>query len=70
MREKRVKTEKQAPWMTREVLQHLHRRDSLLKKARISALPAVWEIYKIARNKAINAIKSAKTKFYKQGKCK
>ena len=63
-REKRVKTEKQAPWMTREVLQHLHRRDSLLKKAKISALPADWEIYKIARNKATNAIKSAKTKFY------
>ncbi|XP_020912141.1 uncharacterized protein LOC110249902 [Exaiptasia diaphana] len=63
-REKRVSREKQAPWMTHDVLQHIQRRDSLLKKARISALSEVWDSYKSSRNKATNAIKTAKAKFY------
>ncbi|XP_031575398.1 uncharacterized protein LOC116309015 [Actinia tenebrosa] len=63
-RGKRVAREKQAPWMTNEVLRHLQKRDSLLKTARVSASLDAWENYKSARNKATNLIKTAKFKFY------
>ena len=55
--EKRVARDKQAPWMTNQVLQHLQ------KKARSSSSVHDWEIYRIVRNKATNSIKSAKFKF-------
>ena len=63
-RGKRVAREKQVPWMTADVLKHLHRRDSLLKIARVSGSLEDWDKYKMARNRASNAIKTAKKNFF------
>lgn len=50
--------------MKKNVMRSLQQRDTLLKKARVSALPVDWYIYKLARKKASNAIIIATRNFY------
>ena len=64
-RQKRVSRESQAPWMTKEILDLLHKRDNLLKKARKTENNQFLSEYKAMRNKAVNKIRMAKQKFYK-----
>lgn len=63
-RVKKVAKQNQAPWMTVNILQALRRRDSLLRKARQSRCVTDWNCFKIARNKVVNMIRSAKYKYY------
>lgn len=63
-REKRVSRKRQVPWITKDMLWQIHKRDSLLKKAEISSEPRDWELYRSARDSATNSIRSAKSKFY------
>ena len=67
-REKRVKQEAPAPWITKELIKQLYTRDNLLKVARRSDSTAdYWANYLIARNKAFSVLRprarSAKRKF-------
>ena len=66
-RQKRISRENQAPWMTSEILELLHKRDNLLKKARQTKLKSndFWHQYKFIRNEAVNKIRMTKQKFYK-----
>ena len=63
-REKRVKRAVQAPWVTSSVLKQLHLRDNCLKTARRSNNADDWSNYRVARNKAVAKIRSAKRKFF------
>ncbi len=54
-----------APWMTNEILDLLHKRDNLLKKATRTENNQFWFEYKAMRNKVVNKIRMAKQKFYK-----
>jgi hypothetical protein len=47
------------------ILDLLHKRDNLLKKARQTENNPFWSEYKAMRNKAVNKIRMAKQKFYK-----
>jgi hypothetical protein len=63
-REKRVKQNTQAPWMTKTVIKQLHIRDHLLKVARRTDNSDDWANYRVARNKAVSILRSAKREFY------
>ena len=52
--------EKNAPWITRELLTKIRKRDFLKKKAIPFNNPTIWDQFRCARNQANNAIKLAK----------
>ena len=45
-REKQVLREKQTPWMTKAIIEHLRLRDMLLEIARFPNAKADWDSYK------------------------
>ena len=55
---------KKSPWITSQLLRHMHRRDYLKQKAALSNDQALWEEYKLARNHTNNEIKKAKQKYF------
>ena len=59
LKSKRIR-KKRSPWITRELLSKIRKRDFLKKKAISSNNPAIWDQFKCARNQANNAIKLAK----------
>ena len=63
LRTKRVKS-KRYPWITNELLREIHKRDSLKKKAASTNDRSIWKQFKDARNKANNAVKNAKHKYF------
>ena len=56
---KRIR-KKRSPWITKELLIKIRKRDFLKKKAISSNNPALWDQFRRARNQANNAIKLAK----------
>ena len=64
-REKRVKQNTQAPWMTKAVIKQLYIRDHLLKVARRNDNSDDWANNRVARNKAVSTLRTAKREFYK-----
>ena len=50
-------SKKRAPWITKGLLNKMHRRDLIKKKAISSNDDDMWEQFKCARNQANNAIK-------------
>ena len=64
-RTKKVVHANQTPWITKGVIKQLRNRDKLLKTARRSNTEADWALYRTERNKAVNMIKSARSKYYK-----
>ena len=50
---------KRSPWVTRELLSKISKRDFVKKKAISSNNPAIWDQFRCARNQANNAIKFA-----------
>lgn len=56
---KRIR-KKRSPWITKELLIKIRKRDFLKKKAISSNKPALWDQFRRARNQANNAIKLAK----------
>ena len=63
LKRKRIRNKK-SPWITRELLSKMHKRDYLKKKAASTNDQAMWEQYKHARNQANNAIKLAKKRYF------
>ena len=59
LKSKRIR-KKRSPWITRELLSKIRKRDFLKKKAISSNNPAIWDQFRCARNQANNAIKLAK----------
>ena len=57
---KRVRKVKQPRWLTRDILDQLSKRDTLLKKAREYKTTDAWARYRAARNQATNMITRAK----------
>ena len=55
-------SKKWAPWITKGLLNKMHRRDLIKKKAISSNDHDMWEQFKCARNQVNNAIKQAKEK--------
>ena len=55
---------KRAPWITKGLLNRIHRRDLIKKKAISSNDHDMWEQFKCARNQANNAIKQAKKRYF------
>ena len=51
------------PWISQELLELIKDKDSLLKKAKQSKLPADWEIAKRYRNDCLSSIRRAKADF-------
>jgi len=62
-RTKRVKN-KRSPWITNELLREIRKRDFLKKKAASTNDLSIWKQFKDARNKANNAVKNAKHKYF------
>ena len=56
---KRIR-KKRSPWITKELLCKIRKRDFLKKKAISSNNSTTWDQFKRARNQANNAIKLAK----------
>ena len=63
LKRKRIRNKK-SPWITRELLSRMHKRDYLKKKAVSTNDQAIWEQYKHARNQANNAIKLARKRYF------
>ena len=61
---KRVKKPSQPAWMTKEIVQSIRQRDSLLVKARKSDKPVDWANYLQAKNKTTNLIRKSKRKYF------
>ena len=57
-------SKKRAPWITKGLLNKIHRRDLIKKKAISSNDHDMWEQFKCARNQANNAIKQAKKRYF------
>ena len=57
-------SKKRAPWITKGLLNKMHRRDLIKKKAISSNDHDMWEQFKCARNQANNAIKQAKKRYF------
>ena len=57
-------SKKRAPWITKGLLNKIHRRDLIKKKAISSNDHEMWEQFKCARNQANNAIKQAKKRYF------
>ena len=57
-------SKKRAPWITKGLLNKMHRRDLIEKKAISSNDHDMWEQFKCARNQANNAIKQAKKRYF------
>ena len=55
---------KKSPWITSDLLQKVHKRDYLKKKAVQTNDQNYWRQYKVARNETNNAIKTQKRKFF------
>ena len=56
---------KDSPWLTSQIRRLIIERDGLKKQAIKSGNINHWKLYKSHRNKAINAIKTAKSEYYK-----
>ena len=63
---KRVKQLQRPPWLTDEVYNTLHQRDTILESALNSSDISVWNLYKQAKSKANSAVLQAKKDFYIQ----
>jgi len=63
LRTKMIKN-KRSPWITNELLCEIHKRDFLKKKAASINDRLIWKQFKDARNKANNAVKNAKRKYF------
>ena len=57
-------SKKRTPWITKGLLNKMHRRDLIKKKAISSNDHDMWEQFKCARNQANNAIKQAKKRYF------
>ena len=57
-------SKKRAPWITKGLLNKMHGRDSIKKKAISSNDHDMWEQFECARNQANNAIKQAEKRFF------
>ena len=57
-------SKKRAPWITKGLLNKIHRRDLIKKKAISSNDHDMWEQFKCARNQTNNAIKQAKKRYF------
>ena len=57
-------SKKRAPWITKGLLNKIHKRDLIKKKAISSNDHEMWEQFKCARNQANNAIKQAKKRYF------
>ena len=55
---------KKSPWITSDLLQKMHKRDYLKKKALQTNDQNYWRQYKVARNETNNAIKTQKRKYF------
>ena len=55
---------KKSPWITSDLLQKMHKRDYLKKKAVQTNDKNYWRQYKVARNETNNAIKTQKRKYF------
>ena len=62
---KRVRKVRQPQWLTRDILDQLSKRDTLLKKARACNTADAWAQYRGARNQATNMIIRAKRNYFK-----
>ena len=57
-------SKKRTPWITKGLLNKMHRRDLIKKKAISSNDHDMWEQFKCARNQANNAIEQAKKRYF------
>ena len=55
---------KKSPWITSDLLQKMHKRDYLKKKAVQTNDQNYWRQYKVARNETNNAIKKQKREYF------
>ena len=55
---------KKSPWITSDLLQKMHKRDYLKKKAVQTNDQNYWRQYKVARNETNNTIKTQKRKYF------
>ena len=62
--QKRVRHQKQPPWMTDEILSLIQERDELLRKARQSNNILHWQKYKKSRNTVFKTIRDAKKHYF------
>ena len=51
------------PWVTSSVKKHMHRRNRLLKKAKLKNTPKAWETYRAQRNATTKVIRRAHEKY-------
>ena len=57
---------KRPSWMSSDLLNKMHKRDSLKRKASLLNDQNTWNDYKEARNQCNNAIRKAKSKYFKK----
>ena len=55
---------KKSPWITSDLLQKMHKRDYVKKKAVQTNDQNYWRQYKVAQNETNNAIKTQKRKYF------
>ncbi|CAB4027542.1 Hypothetical predicted protein, partial [Paramuricea clavata] len=55
---------KKSPWITSQLLRHMHKRDYLKRKATLADDQTLWEEYRVARNRTNNEIRKAKQEYF------
>ena len=61
---KTILLKKRPAWLTKKLLVEMKKRNALYRKAKRTAKPSVWELYKIQRNKVTCLLKTAKVTYY------
>ena len=64
LKSKRIRKKKRSPWITRELLNKIQKRDFLKKKEIFSNNSAIWYQFSCARNQANNALNSQKNSMF------
>ena len=57
------------PWMNREIINLMYKRDNLHKKAVVSKCPDAWNNYTLCRNKVTSMIRQEKNKYFENELC-
>ena len=55
---------KNLPWLTKEIIQCMRKRNNLFKKAKASSDPNDYQNYKVVRNKVVKKLRESKRQYF------
>ena len=61
---KTISLKKRPPWLSKKLLVEMKKRNALYRKAKRTAKPSVWELYKTQRNIVTCLLNTAKVNYY------